>query len=188
MTAPPATDIPSLLGLLASRGDRPALSFYRGKALEGRLSYGELVARVEAVAGALHARCGVRSGDRVAILSPNRLEIPVLVLALLRLGAVVVPLNPAASAEDGTYVLRHAAARRAASLPCAGARLRTDDRADHRRPPGFHGATGAVHVVPGDPDGSGGSLERRARLVADVARRRRHTRQGALAASPDGVL
>src|SRR5437762_594350 len=111
MSAPPATDIPSLLGLLASRGDRPALSFYRGKALEGRLSYGELVARVESLAGALHARFGVRSGDRVAILSPNRLEIPVLVLALLRLGAVVVPLNPAASAEDWTYVLRHAGAR-----------------------------------------------------------------------------
>jgi len=111
MSAPPATDIPSLLGLLASRGDRPALSCYRGKALEGRLSYGELVARVEALAGALHARFGVRSGDRVAILSPNRLEIPVLVLALLRLGAVVVPLNPAASAEDWTYVLRHAGAR-----------------------------------------------------------------------------
>ena len=73
MSAPPATDMPSLLGLLASRGDRPALSFYRGKALEGRLSYGELVARVEALAGALHARFGVRSGDRVAILSPNRL-------------------------------------------------------------------------------------------------------------------
>src|SRR5438445_13802331 len=111
MSAPPATDMPSLLGLLASRGDRPALSFYRGKALEGRLSYGELVARVEAVAGALHARFGVRSGDRVAILSPNRLEIPVLVLALLRLGAVVVPLNPTAAPEDWAYELRHSGAR-----------------------------------------------------------------------------
>src|SRR5439155_20793711 len=111
MSAPPAMDIHSLLERLAPHGDRAALSFYRGKTLEGRLSYGELFARVETLAGALHDQFGVRAGDRVAILSPNRLEIPVLVLALLRLGAAVVPLNPAASGEDWTYVLGDAGAR-----------------------------------------------------------------------------
>jgi long-chain acyl-CoA synthetase len=110
MSAPPALDIPSLLGRLALHGDRAALSFYRGKALEGRLSYGELSARVETLAGALEVQYGVHAGDRVAILSPNRLEIPVLVLALLRLGAAVVPLNPAGSSEDWIYVLGHAGA------------------------------------------------------------------------------
>src|SRR5919108_1606719 len=104
MDAPPAMDVPSLLARLAIHRARPALTFYRGKALEGRLSYDDLCARVETLAGALHARFGVRAKDRVAILSPNRLEIPVLVLALLRLGAAVVPLNPAASGEDWTYV------------------------------------------------------------------------------------
>jgi len=106
---PPALDVPSLLTRLAPHGDRPALSFYRGKMLDGRLSYGELAARVEALAGGLHGEFG--AGDRVAILAPNRLEVPVIVLALLRLGAVVVPLNPGSAPEDWTYVLRHSGAR-----------------------------------------------------------------------------
>ncbi len=104
-------DVPALLARLAREGDRAALSFYRGKALDGRLSYAELCARVEALAAGLHGELGVRAGDRVAVLAPNRLEIPVLVLALLRLGAVVVPLNPASAPEDWAYVLGHSGAR-----------------------------------------------------------------------------
>jgi long-chain acyl-CoA synthetase len=107
MTTP--SDIPSLLARLG--GDRAALSFYRGKTLDGRLSCAELVARVESLAGRLYESCGVRAGDRVAILAPNRLEIPVLVLALLRLGAVVVPLNPTSSVDDWRYILEHSGAR-----------------------------------------------------------------------------
>jgi len=81
MSALAALDFPTLLARAAQRGRSPALSFYRGKALEGRLSYRELVARVEALAGALHEQFGVRAGDRVALLAPNRLEVPVLMLA-----------------------------------------------------------------------------------------------------------
>jgi long-chain acyl-CoA synthetase len=111
MSGPGETDIPALLARLARVGPRPALSFYRGKTLDGRLSYDELYTRVEQLAGGLYERHGVRAGDRVALLAPNRLEIPVLVLALLRLGAVVVPLNPGSGVEDWTYVLRHSGAR-----------------------------------------------------------------------------
>ena len=110
MTDPPARDFPRLLSRLAQHGQRAALSFYRGKALEGRLSYEELAARVEALAGGLHGELGVRAGDRVAILAPNRMEVPVLALALLRLGAVVVPLNPGSAAEDWVYVVGHSGA------------------------------------------------------------------------------
>ena len=111
MRAPAAFDFPALLARLAQHGERAALSFYRGKALDGRLSYGELATRVEALAGGLYERFGVQRGDRVAILAPNRMEVPVLVLALLRLGAVVVPLNPGAAAEDFSYILSHSGAR-----------------------------------------------------------------------------
>src|SRR2546430_12136434 len=110
MTAPPARDFPRLLTRLAQHGERAALSFYRGQALQGRLSYGELAARVEALAGGLHGAFGVRAGDRVAILAPNRMEVPVLVLALLRLGAAVVPLDPGSAAEDRMDVLAHSGA------------------------------------------------------------------------------
>jgi long-chain acyl-CoA synthetase len=104
-------DIPGLLSSFAGHDERPALTFYRGKAVGGRLPYRELRAKVEGVAGGLREQLGVREGDRVAILAPNRLEIPVLVLALLRLGAVVVPLNPASAAEDWAYILKHSGAR-----------------------------------------------------------------------------
>jgi long-chain acyl-CoA synthetase len=108
---PPASDIPDLLGQLASRGQRPALSFYRGKAREGGLSYAELLERIDRLAAALHLDQSVRRGDRVALLTPNRLEVPVIVLALLRLGAVVVPLNPVSAVEDWAYILGHSGAR-----------------------------------------------------------------------------
>jgi long-chain acyl-CoA synthetase len=103
-------DIPGLIARWSRWGSRPALTFYRGRTRDGRLSYGDLVARVEQLAGALYRDFGVRRGDRVAVLSPNRLEVPVLVLALLRLGAVVVPLNPGAAPEDWAYALCHSEA------------------------------------------------------------------------------
>jgi long-chain acyl-CoA synthetase len=111
MTEAPALDIPSLLARLTRDPERPALSFYRGKGLVGRLSYGELARKVESLAGALDGEFHVHAGDRVALLAPNRLEIPVLVLALLRLGAVVVPLNPGSAPEDWAYILGHSGAR-----------------------------------------------------------------------------
>jgi long-chain acyl-CoA synthetase len=111
VTELPVRDVPALLASLVKAGDRPALSFYRGKNVDGRLTYAELAAKVEGLAGALHARFGVNVGDRVAVLAPNRLEIPVLVLALMRLGAVVVPLNPGSAPEDWVYILGHSGAR-----------------------------------------------------------------------------
>jgi long-chain acyl-CoA synthetase len=111
MTGPAATDVRNLLERLERDPSRRALTFYRGKTAGDRLSYGELVARVQSLASGIHAQLGVRSGDRVAVLAPNRPEIPVLVLALMRLGAVVVPLNPTSAPEDWTYILRHSRAK-----------------------------------------------------------------------------
>jgi acyl-CoA synthetase (AMP-forming)/AMP-acid ligase II len=111
MSAPAALDIATLLAHSVQHGARRALSFYRGKDLDGRLTYRELSERVDQLAGGLHRRFGVSPGDRVAVLAPNRLEVPVLVLALLRLGAVVVPLNPSSAPEDWTYILSHSGAR-----------------------------------------------------------------------------
>jgi long-chain acyl-CoA synthetase len=100
-------DIPSLLAAIAPDDARPALTFYAGRTLVGALSYGELRARVDAVAGYLHETLGIRKGDRIGVLAANRLEIPVLVLAIMRIGAALVPLNPAAPSDDWTYILGH---------------------------------------------------------------------------------
>jgi acyl-CoA synthetase (AMP-forming)/AMP-acid ligase II len=108
---PPFQDIPAMLDEMR-RADpaQPALAFYRGRALDGRLTRGELLARVEQLASALHT-LGVARGDRVAMLTPNRLDVPPLYLAIWRLGAVAVPLHPGAPDEDWQHVLRHSEAR-----------------------------------------------------------------------------
>ncbi len=103
-------DIPSLVAGWAGNA-APALTFYEGRTLAGKLSYAELFERVEAVAGHLQESLGVRTGDRIAVLSPNRLEVPVLMLAVMRLGAAVVPLNPSGPSEDWTYIAGHSEAR-----------------------------------------------------------------------------
>jgi long-chain acyl-CoA synthetase len=108
-------DLPHMLSRMARAGAedlaRNALTFYRGRNLIGRLTRGEMLAHVDRLAGHLSSVLGVRRGDPIAILSQNVLEIPVLVLALLRLGAPIVPLNPAAPPEDWAYILRHVGAR-----------------------------------------------------------------------------
>lgn len=68
--------------------DRPAVSY------DGRtLSYRRLDALVSGLAGALAER-GVRKGDVVPLLLVNSLEMPVAYLALMKLGAAFVPLDP----------------------------------------------------------------------------------------------
>jgi long-chain acyl-CoA synthetase len=108
-------DIPDLLSKMraspAEDQARQALTFYRSRTLVGRLTRAELLAHVDRLAVHLSGALGVKKGDPVAILSPNALEIPVLVLALLRLGAPIVPLNPAAPPEDWAYILRHCGAK-----------------------------------------------------------------------------
>jgi long-chain acyl-CoA synthetase len=103
-------DIPSLFA--SNPGDgRPALTFYSGRTLAGSLSHRELCERVDAVAGYLWESLGVRRGDRIALLSPNRLELPVMMLATMRLGAVVIPLDPAAPSDELAYIIANARAR-----------------------------------------------------------------------------
>jgi len=79
------TDLNRMLEGWASRApSRVALHF------EGRdLSYAELAAEVERTARSL----GVRKGERVAWLGYNHPRVLVLLFALARLGAILVPLN-----------------------------------------------------------------------------------------------
>ena len=67
---------------------RPALDF-----LGKRITYGRLFELAENLAGALAAR-GIASGDRVALLLPNCPQFVISYLALMRLGATAMLLNP----------------------------------------------------------------------------------------------
>jgi fatty-acyl-CoA synthase len=69
-----------------------------------RLTYGLLFREIDQVARGFIA-CGIAPGDKVAIWSPNVPEWPVAMLALAKIGAVTVPIDPAASRENLLYIL-----------------------------------------------------------------------------------
>lgn len=96
----------TLPGALGSRmqsvADRPFLTF-AGRDWTWR-SFADAVPRV---AAALAAR-GIGKGDRVAIIDRNTDWHVVLLFALARLRAVMVPVNPDFGVEETAYVLGHA--------------------------------------------------------------------------------
>jgi long-chain acyl-CoA synthetase len=96
-----ATTLAELVRDVAQRnGAKPALIF-----ADTRISYAELNAQIELAANGLAAR-GVAKGDRIALLVPNIPEFIVAYYAILRLGAIVVPINVLFKAEEITYVLQ----------------------------------------------------------------------------------
>jgi len=76
---------------------------------ERRLTWAELDAQVDAMASGLVQR-GLRSGERVALLSGNSIEFVVAYFAILRAGLVAVPLNPAYTAPEVAVLLKDSGA------------------------------------------------------------------------------
>lgn len=76
---------------------------------EERLTYAELADTSRHVAAGLTA-LGIRSKERVAIAASNQAgrELVIGMLALMRLGAVFVPLNPRLTAAEMTYAMNFA--------------------------------------------------------------------------------
>lgn len=74
---------------------------------ESAISYARLHALVDR-AEAMYAQRGVRPGDRVGVMSTNHPSTVVTLLALARLGAVMVPVNPDYRAAEAGYVFGHA--------------------------------------------------------------------------------
>jgi len=71
---------------------------------EKRLSYRELNHRVNRLANALLGQ-GLRNGDRMAILSYNRLEFIEGIMAAAKLGLVLVPLNWRLTAAELAFII-----------------------------------------------------------------------------------
>lgn len=104
-------------------------------AARARWSYGELDARSDAAAARLLA-LGARPTERVAVLARNVPEAVVLIHALRRIGAVLVPIHPRSTADEIAWQLAdsgarlvfhdesHAAAAEAAAARVEGARSR----------------------------------------------------------------
>lgn len=136
------------------------------------LSTQEFADRVRDVALGLEAM-GVEPGDRVAILSESGPEWLIADLAILSLGAVVVPIYPTLTPSQAQYILNDAGARFAFSSD----RAQTEkiQQVRHQVP-----ALGSVILMAGDAAGMGGSVltlaevagrgHRRVQEDGDVAR------------------
>ena len=86
-------------------GAKPALIY-----ADTPISYADLNTRIERAANGL-AASGVAQGDRVALLVPNIPEFVVAYYAILRCGAIVVPINVLFKAEEIAYVLQDSGAK-----------------------------------------------------------------------------
>ncbi len=96
----------TLNGVLASRAGRdPARPFIVFR--ERSHSWGEFGRAVDAAARMLAAR-GIGHGDRMAVMARNCDGHVLMLFALARLGAIMVPVNPEFGVEEAKYVLHHA--------------------------------------------------------------------------------
>jgi long-chain acyl-CoA synthetase len=100
----------SILDLLdktfAKFGDKPA--FHN---LGGTLSYAELDLKSRAFAAFLQGLPGMVKGERVAIMSPNLLQYPVVLVGILRAGMTVVNVNPLYTPRELEHQLKDSGAR-----------------------------------------------------------------------------
>ncbi|MGL3210609.1 class I adenylate-forming enzyme family protein [Bradyrhizobium sp. BR 1433] len=74
--------------------------FERGE----RATYIEMDRRSNSYAHALRT-FGVRKGDRIGVMLPNRIEFPILWFAFAKLGAAIVPINMRYTAREIEYIL-----------------------------------------------------------------------------------
>ena len=104
--APAERTLPAMLMRQAERhGDRPLAS-----AGDIRWSYAQTAAAAARVAGTLRA-AGIAAGDRIAIISSNRIELLGFLLACGWLGAVAVPINDASRGPQLQHILTNSGAR-----------------------------------------------------------------------------
>ncbi len=83
--------------------DKPAVIFY-----DNRLSYRELHAQADLLAGFLQHRCGVRKGDRVLLQMQNSPQFIIAYYAILRANAAVLPVSPMHVTDELTHYFNDA--------------------------------------------------------------------------------
>ena len=99
----PLADVLSITAV--ERPDKPAPHF-----LGAELTFFDLKRRADALAASL-ARLGIAKGDRVGIMLPNCPQYIIAAFGILRLGAVVVNINPAYTAREVQIVATDSGAR-----------------------------------------------------------------------------
>jgi len=99
-------------------GEKPAIFFF------GRiLTFDQLNCLIDRFAAILH-HLGIGKGDRVAIVLPNLPQYPIVHYAIMRLGAVIVPINPLYVERELKYQLNDSGAKAAIVLNLVYPRLK----------------------------------------------------------------
>ncbi|MBK9607551.1 MAG: acyl--CoA ligase [Betaproteobacteria bacterium] len=83
--------------------DRDAWNFFE---TGERITYAALREQVGRLAGGM-ARAGIRRGTHVGVMLPNIPAMPMTWLALMRIGAVMVPMNIAYTSREITYIIEN---------------------------------------------------------------------------------
>jgi long-chain acyl-CoA synthetase len=106
---PPLSTLIELVDHLAGFTDRPAMVVF-GARERREWSYGHLAGAVRDMAAGL-VGAGLEAGARVALFAPDGPEWIATALAIVRTGAVVVPLDAQLTEDHLTHALRDSAAR-----------------------------------------------------------------------------
>ena len=107
-------------------------------------SWREFASAVDTAARLLVAR-GVRKGDRVALIARNSDGHVLLLFALARIGAIMVPVNPEFGVNEAGYVLNHA---QVSAVACSADTLAVAQEACGKLKPWFTLLDGAQADVP----------------------------------------
>lgn len=106
-----------------------------------RITYKQLDGMVNALAHGLRG-LGIGRGDRVGLFMPNTKEFISVYFAVLRLGAIIVPINPRLTAAEVAYIADHSGAKalivhdllfpvvKDAQLPAETVRMKTGQEND----------------------------------------------------------
>lgn len=85
--------------IAAEHPDRPALVIVEPDGSVGSWTYGQLSRRTDQVAGWLQAN-GVQRGDRIVLMLGNQVELWEIVLAAIKIGAVIIPASTLLTPDD----------------------------------------------------------------------------------------
>lgn len=85
-------------------------------------TFAEIGEYVEQFAASL-AEIGVKQGDKVAIIMPNIIQYPISVFAILKLGAIVVNINPLYTTSEIEFVIENSEAKSAIVLDVMAPKL-----------------------------------------------------------------